>query len=249
MNTISKSKRMRGLTLLELLLAVAIIVFLVALSYTMFGALHQRAIAFQCMNNMRSFGQAILVYAGEHNGIPECPPGGGAYYSFSNLLMPLDSDGKRQPRYLDKQLNCPLPKRTPQSRSDLSYGGNVALALYFPSLKGIPAPMSRIVLAAEIYTGSGFWSLTHFETTVGYKNGKVIEADPPAFTPQWHGTESQRGLHIFCLDGHVELLRAVDNVYSKSPAQAKIVNGAYNDGYFYTEGDFWALKAGRFFLP
>jgi len=61
----------RAFTLLELLVVVAIVSLVVAISLTALAGARKAANSIQCQGNLRSFGQAINGHINDHNTIPE----------------------------------------------------------------------------------------------------------------------------------------------------------------------------------
>ncbi len=67
----------RGMTLLELVAAVAIICILTSLLFPLGASLSERVKVTQCVGNLRSIGYGLASYAAEHDGkIPRCSPFG-----------------------------------------------------------------------------------------------------------------------------------------------------------------------------
>lgn len=65
--SIEKSLR-RGFTLIEVLVAIVIIASLAALSSVGYGKFRERAKSAVSMNNLRQWGQALMLHSGDHNG-------------------------------------------------------------------------------------------------------------------------------------------------------------------------------------
>jgi hypothetical protein len=130
----------------------------------------------------------------------------------------------------------------------MRYSGNGNLPLYFPKLTGIPAPSSRVILAAEFYYTTGFASFTHLNMTMwgcpesASSTAATAKNKEGAYcTPQYHGSSSNRGLHAFFLDGHCELVKPPNSEWS---IRTPIYGDATNGGYFYDGTQFYLMKAG-----
>src|ERR1035437_9177118 len=81
------ARKFRGFTLIELLVVVAIIALLIAILVPSLGRAREQAKTVQCATNMRSAGQIINVYAGQHDGRG---PGEGDPHDSSNGSQPID---------------------------------------------------------------------------------------------------------------------------------------------------------------
>lgn len=231
----------QGFTLPEILIGVAVLSVLTAL---IFGALQRTtksARSAECLSNMRQYGTAVLMFVADNNntlpnrasGVENAPALRYGSWVQPYLSRPL------------KEFRCPLA--TSQERelgSGFGYTGNGALTEYFPTLRDIPAPLSRVVLASEMYDwSSGFWVSGHFNRTIwGNGNGGAIPSDEGKVRrPQYHGSELERGLHMFFVDGHARLVIPTRNDWNQGPTLGNATNG----GIFYTSSQFSSLKNGR----
>jgi prepilin-type N-terminal cleavage/methylation domain-containing protein/prepilin-type processing-associated H-X9-DG protein len=67
--------RLRGFSLIELLVAIAIIMILMAITFPMIFTAKEAARRRVCMNNLRQIGMAIQMYASDHGGYTPPQPG------------------------------------------------------------------------------------------------------------------------------------------------------------------------------
>jgi len=224
-------------TLMELLVTITILAVLLALLIPAVKRAVDSSKAAACLGNMRSFGNAVLMFVADNGGVlPHRPPGAaGPLPDFGNWVEP----------YLGRpstDFRCPLVKGSEKEDSwGFRYGGNAALMTYYHSLRGIPAPSSRVVLAAENYW-SYFDAPGHFNRTIwGNNSGGASGGDEgSAARPQFHGSKDERGLHMFFLDGHAQLVSPTKNDWSKKPTYGNKDNG----GYFYHASQFSLMKSG-----
>lgn len=230
-------------TLVELMVVIGIILVLAVLAFPIQQRMVGAAKGAVCMNNMRQYGTAVLHFVADNGGkLPNRSP------DIPDSERPDARYGNWVKDYLGKPpsaFRCPLANAADLKKTTgFGYVGSDPLAIYYHTLKGIPAPSSKVVLAAEMFSwGDAFWVSGHFNRTVwGNGNGLARPEDEgTARRPQYHGSKEKRGLHLFMLDGHVELVSAPDNDWNNSPTLGNATNG----GYFYTSGQFSSMKDGR----
>lgn len=224
-------KASHGVTLVELLALLTILTVLVMLLFPAVGNAVRASKQTACLGNLRNVGTAILSYAVDHNGLPHSTATVGRWKTW---LVP---------EYLPRMPFCPLAtKKDKEASLGMRYAGNVALCMYFPSLRNIPAPTNRIFLATEFYhDNDGFWSWTQLNTTMwGFNNPGREEDKGENPRPQYHGTSARRGLNVFFLDGHCELVFPPNNDWAN--ARGNAVNGLY----FFSQIDLGYIKQGKY---
>lgn len=253
MSRIPKLRRRAGWTMGELLVVISLVGLLVALVFPAMRAVRLSGVQAECAANMRSYGVALLAYAQEHQGLPD-RRGSSEGVHYTDLLVPryLAVHSSASGRRL---LHCPVMteedrQKVAQVGFGFEYGGNLSLSRYYPTLRGIPAPLHRVVLAAEGYYHR-FHDHTHLNATI-WGAGADEASDPNRresaegrlWTPQYHGRSSQRGLHFFFLDGHVELVCPTDNQWLNEPTYGTPANG----GYFYDQRQFHQMSSGQWIV-
>jgi len=234
----SNACRRQGWTLVELLVASVLVLLVLSLLLPVFSKVSEAAKASSCAGNMRAYGTAVLAFVADNNGtLPDrrTEVANKPDLRFGSWVQP----------YIGRPMSefrCPNATAAERRLSGgFGYTGNGGLTEWFPSLKDIPAPLGRVVLAGEMYSWvDGFWVSGHFNRTVwGNGNGGASPDDEgSARRPQYHGSYKDRGLHLFFLDGHVERVSAPGNDWGKGPTLGNATNG----GYFFTTSQFSSLK-------
>ncbi len=244
---VSPTRRLQaGFSLAELLVALAVlgVVLLMAIPAYQRSQLHVKEV--QCMGLLRSFGASVLAYANDHSGLPWWDGNGSqsqteysTYPRFEYWVRP----------YLHKvpsqQLRCPLATaKDREENRNFYYTGNAGLCINYPRLNGIPVPVSRVVLASEMYYYDSFSSPSHLNMTMWGISERdaggsisAIEAGGGGEKAQYHGPKTERGLNLFFLDGHVRLVQPTRNDWRLEPNYGTLTNG----GIFYARKQFEAL--------
>ncbi len=238
-------------TLTELLIALGIIGVLSALAFPLYQRAQQSGKEIQCLGNLRSYGMAVLAYAGENNGLKwwdgkgiASQTEGSTYPAFEAWVRPYLH------RVAAQRLRCPLiaerEKADNAFKNNFNYAGNSALNIYYPKLNSLPVPASRVFLAAEMYGTDGFNHNVHLNMTMwgiadasGYGTTEDLINAKPIRRPQYHGGSTNRGLNIFFLDGHAALIRPTKGDWREPPVYGTASNG----GYFFEQKQFKAMKA------
>lgn len=129
-----------------------------------------------------------------------------------------------------------------------NYAGNSGLCMYYPRVLDVPAPMSKLVIAAEYSDFAHFYWDAPFnklmwDVSTGYGefNGIPAERDSRG-RPQYHGTFERRGLHMFFADGHAALVVPETGNWRKG--QSAIYADGVNGGIIYDYRQLQELKSG-----
>ena len=141
---------LRGYTLLELLIVIAIVAILSTIAYPVFIGVQERAKALKDMNNLRQIGVATQLYLNDHDGVLFS-----ATPSWMMQLNPVNPLDPNQTKYLPSWdvFQSPLDTRAPSDRGDattpISYGlnQNVALAVTRLLANKIVIPSAFILFA------------------------------------------------------------------------------------------------------
>jgi prepilin-type processing-associated H-X9-DG protein/prepilin-type N-terminal cleavage/methylation domain-containing protein len=208
----------KGLTLVELLVVITIIVVLAALSTLGVSRLRSSARGANCTSNLRQIGAAMLSYAGDNSGqLPpledRTKPGDG----LNGIWPQIIADGGHLPRLLnrDKKLSCgagvwACPDCTTVQTNYQGYGAAEATVL---KVMRASVPGSGSLRLAEISVPERTWLVG--DTANNAKDLKTgwyaIWANPK----QWSNSHSPAARHngkvnVCMVDGHVESLTMKD---------------------------------------
>lgn len=243
-------KERRAFTLVELLVVVAVTAILLALMFPVLSQARNAAKTTSCLNNLRNYGNAVLLFSAENGGLP--------WWNGKGVPASADPPSTRpnfelwtRPylhKVYEKRLRCPLLKSNSTNAYSYNYSGNSALCWYYSKLQGIPAPSSRIVLAAEFSDFTAFYWASPFNSVMnGVDLSNAESPDGGASAPdqtgtsQYHGPKIRRGLHFFFLDGHASLV-APDKGNWRSGTST--YGNASNGGLFYDYNQFRSLTNG-----
>ncbi|HRJ71379.1 MAG TPA: hypothetical protein PLS03_04105 [Terrimicrobiaceae bacterium] len=234
----------QAVTLVEVLAMVCLMAILTVLLTPVAKSLVARAQTAQCVGNLRTYGSAILTMAADQGGLPYWDGLGSAT---STTGSPQFQKWLTEGGYLEAtELRCPLGNQPAmkdvQRRYRFPYAGNMALCQYYHKLVGIPAPSSRVVLAAEVNDWDGWTSLTSLNSTI-WNGGSVGAEGNRHPVTRYHGTPDKRGLHFFFLDGSAALVFPDANDWGQEPTRAPLKGNAAA-GYFYHITHFANLKNG-----
>lgn len=233
-----------GLSLVEALVVIGVIVTLLALLFPAFGRMRDASKEAICLGNLRAYGSSLLSAIADHGGLPAWnglgpreQTDGSTYPSFDLWLIP---------EYLPAKLRCPLATEAEKKLpAGFSYGASAGLAQFFHKLKGIPAPSHRVVLASETY-GTTHWSPTQLNQAMwgvsdaNAKDERMRLYEGSIRRPQFHGTKAERGLNLLMLDGHAALVQPPKSDWYQRPIYGDETNG----GYFYDRVQFGKMYRG-----
>ncbi|MFY8216929.1 MAG: type II secretion system protein [Chthoniobacterales bacterium] len=186
--------RIRGFSIVELLVVLAVIGILTSFVVSAASGLTERGSRTKCLSNLRQIGVAMHLYAGENNGrLPSSShhrAAGGSSLSWTNTLS----------EYLGKDFlgRCPS---TPNHRAAITYGWNDFLTDTNGSgVSVLTASTPAATLAvAELATNQ---TSEHFHFR-GSPRGRVTANQfKSAVNVECHGTSAN---YLF-LDGHAENL-------------------------------------------
>lgn len=120
------SRNRYGLTLIELLAAMSIVVMLLAIVFVGIGRAKERAKMATCTGNLRAIGQGILLFANDNNG--ELPPGAelGGFRFWFHALEPYINGYETDPESPDRPAwqQCPAKQFPTPERRNIGYGWN-----------------------------------------------------------------------------------------------------------------------------
>ncbi|MEO6847810.1 MAG: prepilin-type N-terminal cleavage/methylation domain-containing protein [Chthoniobacterales bacterium] len=233
----------RAFTLVELLVVICIIAILTAILIPTLNGAHRRAQQAICLGYTRTVGNAVLAVMADH----------GNFYihdsSFAINTISMYVVGSANYH----GTNTSLP-RCPLMQTNLALGGgytiNSDIVYYYPMLAGIPAPLNRTVLVIEggaiayvngsdmtgVMTAS-IWGMDFNTFFYVYALGGTGTSslfkphEGASFTPQYHGSASNRGLNAMMVDGSATLLTAGSNGnFYYGPTHASISNGIIQSG-------------------
>lgn len=205
-----------GFTVIELLVAIAIIAVLGAIGFSSLGSARERAAGATCASNLRQLGAAVHLYCVDNGGVfPRSSHSAGAHREpgWVASIAPY-LGGSADHAAMDKVLRC--PSDTNADRKAVSYGLNVFFELLpdGDDYAGAPASWrtsfsvtapSRTILLAEVRSAAGGMAADHFMchqwSSVGAAKNAVA-----------HDRHAGRSNYLF-VDGHVESL-TVDQTFS-----------------------------------
>lgn len=177
----------RGFTLIELLVVIAIIAVLTTLLIGGSRVLREKARSVQCMSDLKQTGQALTLYAGDHNGsLPQ------AYIPQSPWTWPfiLRAEGYFPLKWGSSPLDVPSCASNPNYRKTYTYGMNDFLSFGVKFKMSQAKTPTKTMLIADSLCSSG-------SASNAYQVGVSTSYGRPAYV---HGGVA----NFLFFDGHVE---------------------------------------------
>lgn len=230
-NSFDHPRNRRGLTLVETLIAIAIVAVLCVLAVPVFQKVQSSSRSVTCQSNLRQIAVGMTQYANEHNNwMPPhletvtMPGGARVYPKWYAWIAPYMTswDGKNPTTTpMDKVFYCPSNPRPydpamtyygPLGKSDFSYGYNArfltsqknnGFTAQLPMRRTSVLQPARLVLVTDIPNQDA----TGERSVEGWRQIKAGWLHPSATTiADWHN----QGSNILFLDGHLESRRGDD---------------------------------------
>ena len=229
--TILPTRAVRAFTLVEILVTIVIIGILAALVLPAVKQMMDKGKSVTCLGNVRTYGLATLACIAENQGFPQ-----GDVVTQQWLT----------PEYLPGPLYCPTKPVKFKTAGRFCYGINAGLAKNYPKAISLPVPSSRVVLVSEMWYWDSFDSGKNLNQTIWGNSSGEVGSEGVTRPPQYHGSKEARGLNMFFLDGHAQLVPSVGNDWKKP---SPVYGDGKNDGYFYDAAQFGLMKAGKLSAP
>jgi prepilin-type N-terminal cleavage/methylation domain-containing protein/prepilin-type processing-associated H-X9-DG protein len=183
-------KKQRGFTLIELLVVIGIIAVLLAILLPVLGRVRERSQRLACMANLRTLGQAMMMYANAHKDrLPNSNPIGSYddYDATNTVLVSLNRD------YVRAAATFHCPADVDDIPSKIETG-----AYLLPNSARVSYDFYSIFWAPEY--GPKLPKVKRAPLAWDLMGGKSTPPVPPE-PNQNHGT---KGGHVVFADGHVE---------------------------------------------
>jgi prepilin-type N-terminal cleavage/methylation domain-containing protein/prepilin-type processing-associated H-X9-DG protein len=213
MTYVSQKPHKPGFTLVELLVAIAIIAIIMSLLFPALNAAREGANRVSCIANLKNLGVAALAYISEHDGT--IPPaydsdarglaiwskgaGGEQYWGWTTDYLPFSPKTWENPPCIPS-LHCRAKqaKDAATMNKETIYGSNYGLNIWISRFSSwglpwhrivnLPVPQSKVLLAADVQYVPG-------DSASKY----LITPDTPAYISYRH----QGRANFLWLDGHV----------------------------------------------
>lgn len=207
-----KKSYSRAFTLIEMLVAVAIIIVLLAVALPAFKGVLERAKATKDMSNLRQIGMATQLYLNDNGGVLFSTTAG-------SWMSQLYSVNAATPKYLSSwnafispfdRPASPRTSSTNNANSAVSYGINATAGVVGISADRISKPSVFIVFAPAQAAGTsvnfgGVGNTTTQANLVASANVTVLATATVPNGPATGGTHNiRRKINALCADWHVE---------------------------------------------
>lgn len=240
-----------GFGLPEMLIAIAVLIVFVALLVPIYQKVVQLSKQTKCLNNLRQYGTSMLCYVSDQGRLPRWNGKGST--NLEGTTRPSWEVWVRPYLHRTFAMRLRCPKITPKYRQPgssnyaFNYGGNSALCIYYPSLRDLPVPASRVVFAAETNEHElGFNHVVHLNGTMWGIPENVASASRDGYESnesdraQYHGSPRLRSLNLMFLDGHAAPVSIPEGKdWRSEPTYGTLDNG----GYFFDRNQFKKLSS------
>ncbi len=204
-------------TLVEMMIAIAIVAVLAALSLPMYKNINEKADRTRCASNLKTLSGTAIQYASDHDFtyLPPIMNGSEGFRPWmfnSDFLSYLGADPATNVAQLPKIFRCPTAQKG-KSKAGINYGINITgLGIsisnfqqpgYSPNTKLIKRPSQKI----QIIDALDWW--VWGANTANYTGGEAGAVQTPACR---HGQGANAGF----FDGHVEYLTQPHLVTNKA---------------------------------
>lgn len=202
----------RGLSLIEILIALAIVGSLSALLFPLLGNMQKRADNTKCLSNLRALSSADTLYTAEHNGLAVPVRNGDITQSsiwlgnpeFRNYLGLPELESSIA-SYAPRKFICPEAQLALKSPSGgyypltRSYAYNVTGLSYQNNLIQVrPANLARPASTIRMVCSTDMWV-----DAQKYADSYIGEVRPPTMVPAYR---HEGAVNVVFFDGHAESL-------------------------------------------
>ena len=200
-------------TLVEMMVAIAIVVVLAALLLPAYKSIYEKADRTRCASNLKTLSGAAIQYSSDHDFLylPPILNGFQQQWMFNtDFLSYLGAGPATNVAQLPKIFLCPTAKKK-GSKAGINYGMNVTglgipasvPAGYTPNTKLVKRPSQKIMIIDAL----DWWVMS--DRAANYTSGEAGAVFTPAFR---HG----QGANAAFFDGHVEHLSQSQLITNKA---------------------------------